>query len=293
MKHVANGRMRVSGSWRIPVAILQSLWQQHPLLLLLFTLAICARVLLKSATVKGHLGEYWLRLVARVRLNPGVYHPLHDVTLPTPQGSTQIDHLFVSVHGIFVVETKNMKGWIFGGERDASWTQQIYRHKTRFPNPLRQNFGHCQALAQGLNIPRQSLHSVICFVGDSHFKTPMPTAVTAGGGFVRHIKSFRDAVFSESEVTQLLQDIQRLRLAPGRRTRKEHIARLQARRGGDTSGTVFSAIPAAPLEAGQPCPRCGKRLVTRRRRRGPDQGQSFLGCSGYPACRWHQLELHG
>ena len=30
-------------------------------------------------------------------------------------GTTQIDHILVSKYGIFVIETKNRKGWIFGG----------------------------------------------------------------------------------------------------------------------------------------------------------------------------------
>ena len=35
-----------------------------------------------------------------------------------PDGTTQIDHIFVSHYGVFVVETKNTSGWIFGNERD-------------------------------------------------------------------------------------------------------------------------------------------------------------------------------
>ena len=34
--------------------------------------------------------------------------------LPTEKGSTQIDHIVVSLYGIFVIETKNYKGWITG-----------------------------------------------------------------------------------------------------------------------------------------------------------------------------------
>lgn len=48
-------------------------------------------------------------------LPKSTYTPFHDVTLPTPDGTTQIDHIFVSRFGVFVVETKNMGGWIFGG----------------------------------------------------------------------------------------------------------------------------------------------------------------------------------
>jgi len=40
------------------------------------------------------------------------YTVLHNITLPTDDGTTQIDHIVVSRFGVFVVETKNMKGWI-------------------------------------------------------------------------------------------------------------------------------------------------------------------------------------
>ena len=34
-----------------------------------------------------------------------------------------------------------------------------------------------------------------------------------------------------------------------------------------------------------PCPACGKPMVKRRARSGPDQGKPFWGCSAYPACK--------
>lgn len=42
-----------------------------------------------------------------------------------------------------------MKGWIFGDERSAQWTQSIFGKKSRFQNPLRQK----KALAEFLGVP--------------------------------------------------------------------------------------------------------------------------------------------
>jgi len=36
------------------------------------------------------------------------------ILLHSKNGTTQIDHLIISVYGLFIVETKNKKGWIFG-----------------------------------------------------------------------------------------------------------------------------------------------------------------------------------
>lgn len=35
----------------------------------------------------------------------------------------------------------------------------------------------------------------------------------------------------------------------------------------------------------QNCPKCGKQMVMRKAQTGPHMGQSFWGCSGYPACK--------
>lgn len=75
--------------------------------------------LLKSPWAKGQIGELLVRLFAHWQLDKQTYRRLHNVTLNTPDGTTQIDHVFLSPYGIFVLETKNMSGWIFGSEKQA------------------------------------------------------------------------------------------------------------------------------------------------------------------------------
>ncbi|GAB3385463.1 hypothetical protein GCM10027514_25910 [Azotobacter armeniacus] len=121
--------------------------------------------LLKSPWAKGHIGEWLVRLFAHWMLDRPTYDRLHNVTLTTPDGTTQIDHVFVSRYGIFVLETKNMQGWIFGSEHQAQWMQKIYKRSYKFQNPLRQNFKHLKALEAALGTAPEHLHSVITFVG--------------------------------------------------------------------------------------------------------------------------------
>jgi restriction system protein len=81
---------------------------------------------LKSPFMKGKIGEGVVNLSNFMMLDKTIYIPIKDVTLKLSDGSTtQIDHILVSVYGIFVIETKNMKGWIFGGDfaRDTSYTK--------------------------------------------------------------------------------------------------------------------------------------------------------------------------
>src|SRR5260370_6228511 len=54
---------------------------------------------------------------------------LNNVTFENGNETTQIDHVLVAETGIFVIETKHYKGWIFGSPNSRSWTQVIYKHK--------------------------------------------------------------------------------------------------------------------------------------------------------------------
>jgi restriction system protein len=195
---------------------------------------------------------------------------VHNVTLPTPDGTTQIDHVFVSRFGIFVLEMKNMRGWIFGGEDQAQWTQKIFKQTFKFQNPLRQNFKHVKAIEAALGIPPDTIHSVVTFVGDSTFKTAMPPNVTHGIGFISHIKSFCKEVFTEKQVGDFLRRLESGRLAPDFATHSEHVGRLKTR----------SDPNAARL-----CPKCGSSLIVRTVKSGVRAGEPFWGCSAYPKCK--------
>lgn len=228
---------------------------------------------LKSPWGKGQIGELMVWLLAHLQLDKTVYRSLHNVTLDTPDGTTQIDHVFISPYGIFVLETKNMTGWIFGSENQAHWTQKIYKQTYKFQNPLRQNYKHLKALEACLRVDPENLHSVISFVGGSTFKTEMPACVTRGNGFVRYIKSFQRKVFSEAEVEAMLQALQTGRRAPSLATHREHVQNLKRR-----------SDPTAERQ----CPKCGGSLMIRTVKTGPKAGQQFWGCSEFPRCRFMQ-----
>jgi len=65
-----------------------------------------------------------------------------------------------------------------------------------------------------LDVSPEVVHFVVVFAGESTSKSPMPDSVNQGGGYIRYIKSFSQPVLSESEVQQLLSQIQADRLAP-------------------------------------------------------------------------------
>ena len=63
--------------------------------------------------LRGWFGEKKTAFNMWLSLDGKVYRRFHDVIIPAKDGTTQIDHLLVSPYGLFIVETKNIRGWIF------------------------------------------------------------------------------------------------------------------------------------------------------------------------------------
>lgn len=185
----------------------------------------------RTPTGKGVLGELIVNIAIKLLLDKKRYFLLKDVILPASEGTTQIDHIIVSAYGIFVVETKNMKGWIFGGEKEATWTQKIYKYTNKFQNPLRQNYKHIKTLETLLRVDSSKLFSLITFVGDSTFKTPMPENVTQGIGFIKYIKSKYRIVLSPEDCKTAITLIEEKRLDSNHKTRQNHVDYLNKKYG--------------------------------------------------------------
>ena len=213
--------------------------------------------------IKGWFGEKLTTFGMWLRLDENIYRRIDDIILPGSNGTTQIDHVLVSTFGLFVIETKNMQGWIFGGERDSTWCQGIYGHKTRFQNPLRQNFRHVECLADFLKLDRGLFHSIVFFVGECEFKTPMPPNVLCSG-LGNYIKSFDESLLTQSQVAEIERKLREVKATSGL-TKADHLASLKQRR---TSTDT--------------CPKCGGKLVARTAK---NSGKQFLGCSNFPKCR--------
>ncbi len=110
---------------------------------------------LKVLFDKGSYGEF-LIFTGLEKLER--YHRLMtNIYLSKADGSTtEIDVLMIAETGIYVFESKNYSGWIFGDEKGKNWTQVLEnKQKNHFYNPVWQNNGHITALkyATGLHNP--------------------------------------------------------------------------------------------------------------------------------------------
>lgn len=146
-------------------------------------------------------GEGLTRRVLAKTFNSPEYHLLNNLTLPTDDGTTQVDHILVSRYGVFIIETKHYKGWIFGEEKSKKWTQVIYKKKSQFQNPLRQNYKHKKTIEKILEfLPETSIHAVVVFTGDAEFKKTKPKNVYSLSELVKYIKSQQNEVLSQNRV---------------------------------------------------------------------------------------------
>lgn len=108
---------------------------------------------------------------------------LYNCYIPKPDGgTTEVDIILIHETGIYVIESKNYKGWIFGSENDTYWTQTLYKknvygaksvRKNRFYNPVIQNKGHIKWLKQYLSMLDLPVFSYIVFGSNTTFKNVM------------------------------------------------------------------------------------------------------------------------
>ena len=225
-----------------------------------------------AAIIKGWTGELKTKSVNLLFLDEQ-YRVFNNVIIQTDRGPTQIDHVIVSKYGLFAVETKDKTGWIFGDPKQDQWTQQIYKKKFRFQNPLRQNYCHTKGLSECLGIELSKIHSLVVFWGDCEFKTPMPDNVFKGsisnGKYRDYIHSKKTTLLSPDEITRVCSELARAKDSAGFLGGWRHSREL--RRKYDSTTT---------------CPKCGGDLVKRVSNRGEEPGNPFLGCRNYPRCHY-------
>jgi len=78
--------------------------------------------------------------------------------------STEIDLIMIDKTGIYVFESKNMSGAIYGKSSDRSWTQRLGNMSNSFPNPINQNIKHIKYLDNFLdNKYTDNIYSFIVF----------------------------------------------------------------------------------------------------------------------------------
>jgi len=180
--------------------------------------------------------------------------------------SHQIDHILVHPNGIFVIETKNFKGRIYGNKDQQNWTQVLAYGQTKHQlyNPIKQNQGHIRALAKILNpVGHYSLKGFVVFLVGAELY------IEADPGDVIYPTKIKETITTPTDTQLSAMDIEKvynyLMILKNRCqiTDQDHVTSINNRLNGTT------------------CPYCGKPLVVKHGKYG-----DFTACSRYPNCNY-------
>ena len=218
--------------------------------------------------IRGALGEGSVKHLLS-RLPEDSYRVLNDIMVNGRYGLTQIDHIVVSKYGVFVIETKNMKGKIYGGERSGEWTKFSKGRKMTFKNPTHQNYGHVKALEQITDLSPDLFHGIVVFVGSARLQFDAGRGVVYKRDLQNLICSYQTEVLSISQMDRITEMIRSANNNTSE-TRKEHLTQIR-RKAADNEAKIKNMI----------CPKCGGELKIRKGHYG-----KFYGCSNYPKCRF-------
>lgn len=226
-------------------------------------------VILRRPKIKGRIGEIFMALFLK-SLPKDSYRVINDLLLTWNGHSTQIDHVIISIYGIFVIETKFYKGWILGGENSEFWTQNIYGHRYKLRNPIYQNQGHIRALKSILK-EHENLQfiSIVAFSRRARLRVKTESTVIYFHQVPRIIRRAKIRVLSEEQV-QCIYSFLLANNAEEREFRKHHISNVKQ-----------NVIRRNIAVSNGYCPRCGGTLTLRGGRYG-----KFYGCSNYPRCKY-------
>lgn len=238
-------------------------------MIIIILLIIC--VILYAAVVpnvRGNIGEAEVRAKLS-KLPEEEYFVLNDIMVKTSRGTSQIDHVVVSPYGIFVIETKDYRGWILGGENSEEWTKSEHGRKYHFRNPLKQNYGHVKALEGVLNLPTSYFIPVVAFTSRATIKVKTNQNLIYTEQILDFIQLYQHSRIPPSEAEMIAHRLSVLNITDSD-IRREHVNTIHDEIR-DVKAKVNSGI----------CPKCGGKLILRDGKYG-----RFLGCSNYPKCRY-------
>lgn len=184
---------------------------------------------------KGLYGEYqsFIKL-ERIKGNNKI---LTNVYVPKDNGeTTEIDLVYIHETGIYVLESKNYSGWIFGNENNKYWTQSFKTgRKEKFYNPILQNKTHIRYLSKTLNLDEKFMKSIIVFSERCTLKkievTSENVRVINRYNLVKQIEKLiknSEKVFQEKEINSMYYDLKKYTLMSNE-IKEKHINNINSK----------------------------------------------------------------
>ncbi len=255
------------------------------IIIIIFLIFIFTKSSVENTTPK-RIGEIGEERVKEILFNlPEGYHTLNDVVLKTENGTTQIDHIVISKHAIFVIETKNYRGDIYGNDNRKEWTQLIvtdvtyenswktytYVTKNRFYNPVKQSLGHAIRVKNLLtDYPHLPVLSIVVFSNEANLlNVTTSNYVINEKQLLTTIGNHQTIYLTESQLEDIIELLHQKNIRDSV-DNNTHVGNLKTAEQ-EVKNKINSGI----------CPKCGGKLILRKGKFG-----SFWGCSNYPKCKF-------
>ena len=214
----------------------------------------------RSAKVRGEEGEFWVKHIIGDTVENERY-VINNLTLENNGNTSQIDHIVINPRGIFVLETKNYSGRIYGLENQHEWVQYLADGKVenKIYNPLKQNATHAYKVQKIVgDLPVQSL---VVFVQNNTQNIEARNVISLNGlndilNYGKDVLSVVDMQFAYHALLNAKSNI----------SEEQHIANVNRQKFNLARGF---------------CPRCGNKLIIKYGKYG-----EFWGCSNYPKCKF-------
>lgn len=218
----------------------------------------------KTPKGKGIIGELKVKLILG-KTKKGEKYVLNNILFDTDTKSCQIDHILINKNGVFVIETKNYSGRIYGTDKEHEWTQvlQYGKVKNRFYSPVKQNQTHIYEIKKviGNDVPIKSL--IVFVQGNTKYITS--DYVCTLGEIKTAVREEVDKTLSLNEMEDIYNKILDLSKSSST-TNKEHVENINKMKE-DIDNNI--------------CPRCGGNLIEKTSKHG-----TFYGCENYPKCKF-------
>lgn len=248
---------------------------------------------------RGSYGEYLLYKCLRGYEAKGAKF-LFNCYLPKDNAETsEIDVMMVYKSGIYVFESKNYSGWIFGSESNKLWTQTLPNGRTsrkeKFYNPIMQNRTHVKWLEKQVEAT-DPLHCIVVFSQRCELKklevTSGDISVVKRDVLPQIVREIDDRVgirLDDNRINQIYEKLYPYTQVSDS-VKEEHINAIEqnykyeSEKEFDNRDSFLERVEDSIPD--NVCPRCGGELILRTAKKGENAGNKFYGCSNYPKCRY-------
>ena len=174
--------------------------------------------------------------------------------------SHQIDHIEIRKNGVFVIETKNIAGRVFGTPISDEWLQVLYKKTHNHKNPLKQNESHIYHIRKIIS-NKYPIISVVVMVQNNSSDINSDNVID-----LKNLRKFLRKYKAPKKITkkQMKQIYIKLIQSGDNISNRKHLKNIKK-----TQKQLKKGI----------CPRCGNKLIERESIYG-----NFIGCSNYPKC---------